>query len=234
MGDWRKARLDGQMLGDELNAAELLWADKADTRTVMPMLWRNIRRDRNALERAAMMGRLMLYGASGGMVSGHAMHCEAAIILAERLGLDAEICNGLAFINERWDGKGTPYGIAGEAVSRPARAMHVGRLAAHFYMEGGTDRALEIVERRADQEFDQALVKVIKSEAPYIFENLLSGNIRELVLAAEPGTPLTIDAKTTDRAFTAIADFADFKTPHMLGHSRQVANVAEAAAKAWA
>ncbi len=223
---------DGAMMGDELDAAELIWADKTDGRVMLPALWRNIGRDRSAPARAAMIGGLMIFGMSGGMKSQHAMHCEAAAILSERLGLDAETCASVAHNNERWDGKGTPHGIAGEAIRLPARAMHIGRLAAHFYVEGGIERALEVVGKRAGAEFDPALAKVIASDAPQIFADLSSGDIRDLVLAQEPGIPLTIAASETDRAFAAIADFADFKTPHMLGHSRRVAGVAEAAAKA--
>jgi HD-GYP domain-containing protein (c-di-GMP phosphodiesterase class II) len=223
---------DGEMLGDELGASELMWADKTDGRAMMPMLWRNIGRDRQAPARAAMIGRMMIFGMRGGMKSQHAMHCEAAAILSERLGLDAETCASVAHNNERWDGKGTPHGIAGEAIRRPARAMQIGRLAAHFYMEGGIGRALEVVGQRAGAEFDPALVKVLISGAPQIFADLSSGDIRSMVLAEEPGLPLTIADADTDRAFAAIADFADFKTPHMLGHSRRVAQAAEAAAKA--
>ncbi len=223
---------DGAMLGDELAAAELMWADKADGRAMMPILWRNIGSDRSAFGRAAMIGKMFYLGASGAMAAQHAMHCEAARILSERLGLDAETCLGVLHNNERWDGKGTPHRLAGEAISRPARAMHIGKLAAHCFTEGGIDHALATVEKRSGKEFDPALVKVLKSDAPHIFENLSTGNIRDLVLAEEPGRPLTIDTEATDTAFAAIADFADFKTPHMLGHSRRVADTAELAAKA--
>lgn len=223
---------DGAMMGDELGAAELMWADKADGRAMMPILWRTVGQDRQTLGRAALIGKMFYFGASGGVAAQHAMHCEAARILSERLGLDAETCLGVLHNNERWDGKGTPNAVAGEAITRPARAMHIGMLAAHCYMDGGVEHALAVIEKRSGKEFDPALVKVIRSESPHIFADLSSGNIRDMVLAEEPGSPLTIGAEATDTAFAAIADFADFKTPHMLGHSRRVANVAEAAAKA--
>ena len=223
---------DGAMMGDELGAAELMWADKTDGRAMMPILWRTVGQDRQAFGRAAMIGKMFYFGASGGVTAQHAMHCEAARILSERLGLDAETCKGVLHNNERWDGKGTPHGLGGEAITRPARAMHIGKLAAHCFVDGGIDHALEVIEKRSGKEFDPTLVKVVKSEAQQIFADLSTGNIREMVLAEEPGSHLTIDAAETDRAFAAIADFADFKTPHMLGHSRRVASVAGAAAKA--
>jgi HD-GYP domain-containing protein (c-di-GMP phosphodiesterase class II) len=223
---------DGEMLGDELGASELMWADKDDMQAMMQALQRSIGRDRTDAERAAMIDKMFAFGAGGGWAAQHAMHCEAARILSERLGLDGETSKGVMHNNERWDGRGTPNGIAGEAITRPARAMHIGKLAAHCYVEGGIDHALSVIGKRAGKEFDPVLVKVIRSEAQSIFANLSSGSIRDMVLAEEPISPLTIGEASIDRAFAAIADFADFKTPHMLGHSRRVANVAELAGKA--
>lgn len=222
---------DGAMLGDELDAAELMWADKLDMQAMMPILWRTIGRDQSAFSRTAMIGKMFYLGASGAMAAQHAMHCEAARILSERMGLDAETCRGVLHNNERWDGKGTPHGLAGEAITRPARAMHIGKLVAHFFVESGLAVALEIVAKRAGKEFDPALVAVLKSHTPEIFRDIAGGNIRDLVLAEEPGPCLRVDATALGTAFAALADFADFKTPHMLGHSRRVAEVAGAAGK---
>src|SRR4029453_17699398 len=50
------------------------------------------------------------------------------------------------------------------------------------------------------------------------------------VLRREPGGPTWVPAERIDEALTAFADFADAKTPFTLGHSRGVAQLAEAAA----
>jgi HD-GYP domain-containing protein (c-di-GMP phosphodiesterase class II) len=52
----------------------------------------------------------------------------------------------------------------------------------------------------------------------------------EAVLAAEPGGPTLLDSVQLDAACEAAADFADLKSPWLLGHSRGVAELAEAAA----
>lgn len=72
-------------------------------------LWQS----RSAIERVGMIGKIFYFGASGAMTAQHAMHCEAARILSERMGLDAETCRGVLHNNEHWDGKGSPNGIAG-------------------------------------------------------------------------------------------------------------------------
>jgi HD-GYP domain-containing protein (c-di-GMP phosphodiesterase class II) len=51
-------------------------------------------------------------------------------------------------------------------------------------------------------------------------------------LEAEPGDPILLRAGEVDRALTCIADFGDLKSPHMIGHSRRVADVAQGAARA--
>src|SRR5262249_50745159 len=49
-------------------------------------------------------------------------------------------------------------------------------------------------------------------------------------LAAEPGGPTPLAGDRLDEACRAAADFADLKSPWLLGHSRAVAELAEAAA----
>jgi DNA-binding CsgD family transcriptional regulator len=49
------------------------------------------------------------------------------------------------------------------------------------------------------------------------------------VLHHEPGGPMWVSPEKIDTALTAFADFADAKTPFTLGHSRGVAELAEAA-----
>src|SRR5262245_11636822 len=44
-------------------------------------------------------------------------HCEVAERLAERLGLSAGVRRNLGQIYERWDGRGLPRGLKGEAIA---------------------------------------------------------------------------------------------------------------------
>src|SRR6266487_4781620 len=46
-------------------------------------------------------------------------HCEVAQRLAERFGFDKNVIYGLGQLYERWDGKGSPKGIKGEAIAPP-------------------------------------------------------------------------------------------------------------------
>src|SRR5471032_708793 len=50
-------------------------------------------------------------------------HCEVAQRIAERIGLPADIRENLGQIYERWDGKGLPRGLSGNAVKFPVRLV---------------------------------------------------------------------------------------------------------------
>src|SRR5258708_3157979 len=50
-------------------------------------------------------------------------HCEVAQRIAERIGLPDEIRENLGQIYERWDGKGLPRGLSGDAVKFPVRLV---------------------------------------------------------------------------------------------------------------
>src|SRR3954454_6032461 len=50
-------------------------------------------------------------------------HCEVAQRIAERIGLPEEIRENLGQIYERWDGKGLPRGLSGNAVKFPVRLV---------------------------------------------------------------------------------------------------------------
>ena len=53
-------------------------------------------------------------------------HCEVAQRIAERIGLPEEIRESLGQIYERWDGKGMPRGLSGNAVKFPVRRGDAG------------------------------------------------------------------------------------------------------------
>jgi HD domain len=50
-------------------------------------------------------------------------HCEVAQRIAERIGLSQELRENLGQIYERWDGRGLPRGLSGDAVKYPVRLV---------------------------------------------------------------------------------------------------------------
>jgi HD-GYP domain-containing protein (c-di-GMP phosphodiesterase class II) len=76
------------------------------------------------------------------------------------------------------------------------------------------------------------LAGVLADHAAELCAGLDAAELTQVVVDAEPGGPIWLSGDEVDVCLTAVADFGDFKSPHMLGHSRRVAEVARSAASA--
>jgi putative nucleotidyltransferase with HDIG domain len=153
-------------------------------------------------------------------------HCEVAERLAERLGAPGAVRDGLWHVFERWDGRGLPRGMAGEAIPVAARVLHVARDAAA--LDGAGRDAAAIVAARSGGVYDPALAEIAARSLPGWLREL---GEREALVAALAGVdaPALGDAEL-DEACLVIGDFADLKSAWTVGHSPAVAELAEAAA----
>ena len=220
---------DAELFGDELAMAELMTADFADPQT-MVLFGRLVGTGLPEIVRQGMMAKLMLAMGNGVFIDNHRRHCEGGAILAARMGLDAEVQAAIQHTYERWDGKGTPNGVAGEALRPAARVMHIAHVTGHYHTAGGVGAAVAVARQRAGGQFDPALAAVFADAAGEILAPV-EGGLFDAVLAAEPGRAERYDETTIDTALEAVADFADQKIPQTLGHSRRVAALAEAAGR---
>ena len=75
------------------------------------------------------------------------------------------------------------------------------------------------------------LARLFVADPEAMLAGTLGPDLLALAVAAEPGMAAALAGDALERALEAVADFADFKTPHMLGHSRRVAALAEAAGR---
>jgi HD-GYP domain-containing protein (c-di-GMP phosphodiesterase class II) len=170
--------------------------------------------------------------ASPAMGSHHRNHCEAAELMAKRLALGPRVVGGLTHVYERWDGMGTQRLAAGEEISLPMRVVHVAWVVGQ---ESTTRDGTEIARRlrlRAGRSLDPELAALAADHLDELLSDLDVGDLGTLLLEAEPGDPVQLSGPQVDRALTCIADFGDLKSPHMVGHSRRVADVAQRAARA--
>ena len=155
-------------------------------------------------------------------------HCEVGERLGQRLRLPERCCEGLWFVFERWDGKGMPAGAAGERIPIAARILHAARDAAAFAAAGGAGMVCAMVERAAGSSLDPRFAGLLREHAPALLERVGALDAWERVVAAEP-RPRLFTGEDLDQACQVIADYADLKSYGTLGHSRAVAEVAEAA-----
>lgn len=160
-----------------------------------------------------------------------AQHASLARQLAERLDLPRDVGQALASSYERWDGRGWPGKVAGDATPVASRIVQLAEYVEVAYRTGGAAAVREVAERRSGSQFDPTLVRTLCDHAPEILDGLDDVGTWKTVIAAEPALTMVLSGSGVDRALRAIAEFVDLKSPYMLGHSVAVAELAAAAGR---
>jgi HD-GYP domain-containing protein (c-di-GMP phosphodiesterase class II)/DNA-binding CsgD family transcriptional regulator len=156
-------------------------------------------------------------------------HCEVAAMLARRAGLQQPVVDALAHAYERWDGKGFPARLEGDAIPLAVRIAAVARDADLAAMLGEDPR--EWIGRRSGRAYDPAVAEVFEQIGADVLSELDAADEWETALAREPEPVTIVGADTLDTVLAAFADFADLKSPWIRGHSRRVASLAEEAGR---
>ena len=158
-------------------------------------------------------------------------HCEVAQRLAERLGLAPSLIVCLGQIYERWDGHGLPRGLAGEEVAPAVQLVTLAQDAVVWNRVGGPEAAVTTIRARSGGAYHPAFAERFCAHAPSILSGLDEEPSWESILAMEPGGQRRLSDAEFDRACEALADFADIKSPYLLGHSPGVAALAAGAGR---
>ena len=215
---------------DELGLGGLLVATDEE---LLPELERALSATLPAADAGTAARAMAAWFARPEMGQHHRNHCEAAELMAKRLELGPRVVGGLTHAYERWDGKSTQHLAAGESISPPMRVVHVAWMVGQ---ECATRDAAEIALRlrlRAGRSLDPTLATRAADDLGYLLSDLDEGDLGRRLLNAEPGeSPILLAGRQVDRALTCVADFGDLKSPHMVGHSRRVADVVHRAARA--
>jgi len=156
--------------------------------------------------------------------------CEVSAALGSQLGLPAGTVAALAQVYERWDGQGFPAGTGGDGLVLAARVVHVAEQAVMAHYEGGRVAARAEIARRARGHLDPELCEAFAANADAVFAALEADDLPAEAIAREPPPPARAGAAALDEICVAFAAFADLKGTHLLGHSRHVADLADAGA----
>ena len=186
---------------------------------------------RPLVERAR-LGAAFIVAARRGDLVDLRNHWLAADALAQRLGLGDEVRQSLMESFERWDGKGL-FGAKGDDIQLTSRLVSIADVLAVFHRIGGVEAATAVAKERRGAQFDPALVDLFCQQAPALLDNLDAGTNWDTVIAAEPLLARSASEEQFDDILEAIGDFADLKSPYMIGHSRSVANLAAEAARSY-
>jgi HD-GYP domain-containing protein (c-di-GMP phosphodiesterase class II) len=157
--------------------------------------------------------------------------CEVAQMLARRLGLPAELSSLLAYMTERWDGRGPLRRAAHDEIPLPVRVVHVAQDAAVHRMLSGVPGAARAVLEHAGAGLDPEIAAGLAAEAEEILALDPEASAWDEALAREPAPRLRLAGEAIDTALAAMGDFADLASPYLAGHSAGVAALASAAAR---
>jgi HD-GYP domain-containing protein (c-di-GMP phosphodiesterase class II) len=175
----------------------------------------------SSLNRARQAIGLMTTGGRA-VVEQMANHCSAAGELASRLGLSADVRAGLEQAYARWDGRGVPSDLAGDALALSARIAHIAEACEVFQRTAGIDEAVAMVRSRRGTHFDPAIADAVERDPHSLFEGLGAETVEE-VLACEPVDRPPLTDQQLDAVLEAVADFCDLRCPFFAGHSRGTA-----------
>lgn len=153
---------------------------------------------------------------------------ELAENLASRLGLSKAVRDAINQTSEAWNGRGIPGKAAGDQIALSARIAFIARDAEVLHRTGGLQYALgTIARRRGAGVYDPDLVDLLIKVGHELLVEVASTTLPwDETLGSEPEPRSWLYGNRLDGLLEVFADFVDMKTPHLLGHSRQVAALA--------
>lgn len=220
----------GYASGDDIGLrSSFVRADLGRPSEFLGAVVRDVGRGAPPLRRAQGVLRLLT---SPGAPRSHALaQCDAALHCGSKLGLGAGVLLALAQSDERFDGRGHPDGLAGEALAPAQRYAEVARVAVVFHTLGGLATARAELRRRAGGHLDPRVVARFEADADTCCAGLAQQSVWDEFLAEEPGVWL-LEEDALAPLFEAFALMADLKSGYFSGHSPAVAALAHGAALA--
>lgn len=218
------------MFGDELAMRSGMGTlDMSKGGQVLPYMLAHVRRTFAPMQRPVAVARMM--SGAKKMKQGAAAVCEVARMLADRFGFDRDLQADLDHMYERWDGKGFPGAVGGETIRPRTRIVQVAEGATAFAHFVGRDAAVAAVRDRAGDWYAPDVAEAFLRSPDEILEPMTAPSLWDAVLDAEPEPRLRMNEETIDSALQAIGEFADLKSPFLVGHSIGVSRLAADAAE---
>jgi HD-GYP domain-containing protein (c-di-GMP phosphodiesterase class II) len=189
-------------------------------------LVRSLGRGQPPLRRGRLVARAL--SDPGGAARSLSAHCEVGARLARRLGLGDGVVGALSHAYERWDGRGVPDGLAGEAIPIAVRVVVASRDAVLWDRLAGADAAVEVLAARRGRAYDPVVVDAVHAVGVPVADGR---SVWDDVLAAEPQPVRRIGPVALDRALAAVGDFIDLRSAWTRGRSSRLAELARAAGR---
>jgi HD-GYP domain-containing protein (c-di-GMP phosphodiesterase class II) len=159
-------------------------------------------------------------------------HYRATDELVQRLGLSEDVRASLRQTYERWDGKGA-YGMKGDEIALSSRLINLADVVEVFGRSGGVEAAMLVASERSGTQFDPELVDAFCEQAPMVLTELDEAPSWEAVIGAEPCLERELAGAELDEALEAIGEFAELKSPWVMGHVNAVKELVTGAARSF-
>ena len=200
--------------------------------TGLPMYWfmlRHIGAGSSPLHRVRLASKLAMTGGKA-VQQGLMSHCLTTARLAERLGLGDEVCRPLHQVFARWDGRGVPDGLSGEAIDLSMRLFHLADTVEVHHRTAGRQAAIDVAWAKRGKHFDPTVVDTFCSVAAHVLGDPFGEHDWSALIEREPSLQGGLTEEQLDTALEAVADFTDLRSTSRAGHSRAVAMLAAQAA----
>jgi HD-GYP domain-containing protein (c-di-GMP phosphodiesterase class II) len=157
------------------------------------------------------------------------LRCERGADIAMRLGFPQATADAIRHLDEHWNGRGHPYGLAGEAIPLMSRIASLAQVIDVFHQHDGSGAAIGVAKSRRGTWFDPRLVDRVvrwRNETSW-WERLDNADPTDEVVATEPMNMVRmVSEDDLDVIARAFADIIDAKSPYTFSHSRNVASYA--------
>jgi HD-GYP domain-containing protein (c-di-GMP phosphodiesterase class II)/DNA-binding CsgD family transcriptional regulator len=198
----------------------------------LPMLGfmlRHVGAGRPPLQRLRLAANLVATGGRN-IERGLMSHCLTPSRMAERLGLDDQVCRPLQQVFARWDGKGVPGHLGGSDIALSMRLFHLADTVEVHHRANGTDGAIDVARARRGKHFDPEVVDAFCAVAGDVLGDPADEPDWRTIVEQDATLQRRLTESELDAALEAIADFTDLRSPARGGHSRCVAELVGRAA----
>jgi putative nucleotidyltransferase with HDIG domain len=164
---------------------------------------------------------------NGGEISNEliATRCQRGADIARKMRFGENVAQGIAGLDEHWDGAGKPLQLKGYDIPLFSRIALLCQVADVFQMANGPEAARKEIQNRKGTWFDPELVAVFDhlSKGSLFWDSLNGEDLQELIYEFEPAQHKTlVDDDYLDDIAAGFAEVVDSKSPFTSGHSNRV------------
>jgi HD-GYP domain-containing protein (c-di-GMP phosphodiesterase class II) len=158
--------------------------------------------------------------------------CHRGREILEKMGFPSGVSDAVGSLDEHWDGHGLPQKLTGKNIPLLSRLALLAQVADVFFVAGGPVMATQEVCRRSGTWFDPNVVRafVSASSESDFWTSLENGTAADASGRFDESNAGIVHDAEVDRLVAAFSEVIDAKSPWTAGHSRRVADVADAIA----